>query len=78
MRRGSLRCLSTTLLPTLFYHQNWGSNTPKQAPGAEFCCKTWLREQEAVVQHPLSGQPLVFGGSGSHVTRINWYAVEPA
>ena len=33
-------------------------------------CKTWLPEQEAVLQHPFSGQPLVFGRSGSHVTRI--------
>ena len=29
-----------------------------------------LPEQEEVLQHPFSGQPLVFGGSGSHVTRI--------
>ena len=55
---------NTVLTPEL------GFKHPEQARGAEFCCKTWLPDQEAVLQHPFSGQPLVFWGSGSHVTRI--------
>ena len=37
-----------------------GFKHPEQARGAEFCCKTWLPEQEEALQHPFSGQPLVF------------------